>query len=333
MNAISYKISNWSGDIQETISPAKRDARHLDVVSLFSGCGGLDLGFSGGFDFLGTHYEKHPFQVTFANDINDAAVRSYNRNHDHQAIAGDIREQLVDLPATADIVIAGFPCQDVSVNGKGAGLSGQKTSLYRVVIEAIERLRPKVFVLENVKGFLNKVHFDEFCQVLAEFAALGYEVEYKLYNAADYGVPQTRERLFIVGRAAGMPRFEPPAPTHSKSTWVTAADALQDLEDKEWDVASSHIWSAAKMSKGQGGRSLKADRPGFTMRAECHGNQHWHYKLPRRISMREVARLQSFPDNYIFNAKLRETERQLGNAVPPVLAWHIAKAVKTLFAA
>lgn len=333
MNEITYKYQRVSQENQNVAEFPSKKGRVIDTVSLFSGCGGLDLGFSGGFDFLGTHYAKHPFQITFANDVNQAAVRSYNRNHQHPAIAGDIREHLVDLPASADIVIAGFPCQDVSVNGKGLGLAGQKTSLYRVVVQAVEKLRPKVFVLENVKNFLSKAHVEDFWLVMSEFAALGYEVEYHLFNAADYGVPQTRERLFIIGRAAGMPRFEHPAPTHSRSTWVTAAAALQDLEDKEWNVASSHIWSAAKMSKGQGGRSLKADRPGYTMRAECHGNQHFHYALPRRISMREVARLQSFPDSYILDAKLRETERQLGNAVPPVLAWHIAKAVKTLFAA
>lgn len=333
MNEMAYKYQHGARGKHNVAEFPSKKGRVIDAVSLFSGCGGLDLGFSGGFDFLGTHYAKHPFQITFANDVNQAAVRSYNRNHQHNAIAGDIREHLVDLPASGDIVIAGFPCQDVSVNGKGAGLSGEKTSLYRVVVQTVEKLRPKVFVLENVKNFLSKAHVEDFWLVMSEFAALGYEVEYHIFNAANYGVPQTRERLFIIGRAAGMPRFEHPAPTHSRSTWVTAAAALQDLEEKEWDVASSHIWSAAKMSKGQGGRYLKADRPGYTMRAECHGNQHFHYSLPRRISMREVARLQSFPDNYILDAKLRETERQLGNAVPPVLAWHIAKAVKTLFAA
>jgi DNA (cytosine-5)-methyltransferase 1 len=98
--------------------------------------------------------------------------------------------------------------------------------------------------------------------------------------------------------------------------------------DAPENPATNHIWSRAKKSSEQGSRKLKADKPGDTMRAECHGNIQFHYELRRRISMREAARIQSFPDNFIFHCGLRETERQIGNAVPPVLAWHIAKAVR-----
>jgi len=91
--------------------------------------------------------------------------------------------------------------------------------------------------------------------------------------------------------------------------------------------AFNHIWSRANKSPEQGDRVLKRDRPGYTIRAECHGNIQYHYRLRRRMSMREAARVQSFPDTFIFEAKLRETERQVGNAVPPVLAWHVANAV------
>ena len=96
------------------------------------------------------------------------------------------------------------------------------------------------------------------------------------------------------------------------------------------DPEFSHIWSLANVSGEQGNRRLIADRPGYTIRAECHGNTQLHYSLPRCMSMREAARIQSFPDSFRFMSKLRETERQIGNAVPPVLAWHIANAVKSL---
>ena len=99
------------------------------------------------------------------------------------------------------------------------------------------------------------------------------------------------------------------------------------------DESISHVWSEAKISGEQGNRKLVANRPGYTMRAECHGNIHFHYSLPRRISMREAARIQSFPDTFIFPTKLRATERQIGNAVPPVLAWHVAQAVLKLIRA
>jgi DNA (cytosine-5)-methyltransferase 1 len=104
-------------------------------------------------------------------------------------------------------------------------------------------------------------------------------------------------------------------------------DAIHDLIDLPENSSFNHIWSRANRSPDQGDRRLIADRAGYTIRAECHGNIQWHYELPRRISMREAARIQSFPDNFIFDAKLRETERQIGNAVPPVMAWHIAEAV------
>ncbi len=152
-------------------------------------------------------------------------------------------------------------------------------------------------------------------------------VSYALYHAADYGVPQSRERVFIIGMAKGMVKFIPPVPERSKDNWLTAKDALGDLEHIGLTESINHIWSLANASGEQGNRKLAADRPGFTVRAECHGNTHFHYVLPRRISMREAARLQSFPDNFIFDSKLRETERQIGNAVPPVLAWHIARSV------
>jgi DNA (cytosine-5)-methyltransferase 1 len=109
---------------------------------------------------------------------------------------------------------------------------------------------------------------------------------------------------------------------------VSAREAIGDLEGLPEDPGFSHVWSRAAASPDQGSRRLSADRPGYTVRAECHGNIQFHYRLPRRISMREAARLQSFPDSFRFASKLRETERQIGNAVPPVLAWHVARALK-----
>jgi DNA (cytosine-5)-methyltransferase 1 len=110
--------------------------------------------------------------------------------------------------------------------------------------------------------------------------------------------------------------------------YITAKEAIGDLENIFENESFSHIWSNANRSTEQGNRKLIANRPGYTIRAECHGNIQFHYKLPRRISMREAARIQSFPDTFLFQAKLRETERQIGNAVPPVLAWHIANAAQ-----
>jgi DNA (cytosine-5)-methyltransferase 1 len=306
-------------------------AKKISVVSLFSGCGGMDLGFRGGFDFLGSHYANNQFDIIWANDFNGAACRTYRKNIGNHIVEGDIWEALDSLPANADVVIGGFPCQDISVNGKGRGVDGKRSGLYRAMVEAVGKIKPKIFVAENVKGLLMKHNAESLQRVLADFRALGYDVGYHLYHAADYGVPQSRERVMIVGTRPDVAKFV--APQKACAKHVTAKEAIGDLELRGEDAAFNHIWSLANKSAEQGSRMLKANRPGYTIRAECHGNIQFHYTLPRRISMREAARFQSFPDSFHFDSKLRETERQVGNAVPPVLAWHVAKAVRSTLTA
>lgn len=303
-------------------------AEKFKVISLFSGCGGMDLGFKGGFEFLGTTYPENSFEIIWANDLNKAACRTYQLNLGEHIHHGDIWDLLDEMPPMADVVIGGFPCQDISINGKGAGVDGKRSGLYRAMVEAISRAKPKIFVAENVKGLLMKHNAKSLERVMTDFKALGYDVTLRLYHAADYGVPQTRERVIIVGTLPDIPKFTPPPPTRHSGAYITAKAAIHDLAALPEKPEFNHIWSRANISAEQGNRRLIADRPGYTIRAECHGNIQFHYELPRRISMREAARFQSFPDSFIFDAKLRETERQIGNAVPPVLAWHIAQAVE-----
>ena len=144
----------------------------------------------------------------------------------------------------------------------------------------------------------------------------------------DLQAPSFSCGVLTVGIQQGLPEFVPPMPIDSVP--ITAKMAMEDLENMEENKEFSHIWSKANVSGEQGNRKMVADRPGYTIRAECHGNIQFHYSLPRRISMREAARIQSFPDSFIFPCGLRETERQIGNAVPPVLGWHIANAVKNV---
>jgi len=308
-------------------SANKKEAKtKFKIISLFSGCGGMDLGFTGGFNFLGKHFDALPFEVIWANDLNAAACRSYAKNLKHPIHQGSIWDHIKGIPKSADVVIGGFPCQDISVNGKGAGVAGARSGLYRAMVEVVSNTKPKIFIAENVKGLLMKNNKDSLKQIIDDFTSLGYNLSYKLYHAVEYGVPQTRERVIIVGTKPGIKKFEHPEPIYPSEMWITAEQAIADLETLPANTEFSHIWSLAKKSPEQGSRMLKADRAGYTVRAECHGNIHFHYKLDRRMSMREAARIQSFPDDFIFDAKLRETERQIGNAVPPVLAWHIAKA-------
>ena len=314
---------------QKPSSLTNRSSRNLasmtvgrfQVVSLFSGCGGMDLGFVGGFNFLGKTFDRLSNEIVFANDISPAACQTYRENLRHNIHAMDIEEAMSHLPAHCDILLGGFPCQDVSLNGKRQAASGHRTVLYRKMVDIIELMRPEVFVAENVRGLL-ACEFGK--QILSDFDIDGYEVKSEVLLASSYGVPQNRERLFIVGVKGkipfSFPRVLPETP-------ITAKMAISDLEDVNEDGSIKHIWSRAKRSPEQGSRKLKADAPATTMRAEHHGNVQWHYSLPRRISLREQARFQSFPDDFIFPCAMRETERQIGNAVPPVLAWHIAKAI------
>lgn len=299
----------------------------FSIISLFSGCGGMDLGFRGDFEFLGRKYDRLPFEIIWANELNAAACRTYKKNIGADIVMGDIWQVMDQMPATADVVIGGFPCQDISVNGKGAGVDGKRSGLYRAMVEVVSRVQPKIFLAENVKGLLMKHNEKSLKRVLSDFKALGYNISFKLYNAADYGVPQTRERVIIVGTKPGVSEFVPPAAMFTKDQHITARDAIRDLESLPENENFNHVWSRANKSTDQGNRKLIAERPGYTIRAECHGNIQFHYKLRRRISMREAARFQSFPDDFIFDSKLRETERQVGNAVAPVFAWHLANAV------
>ena len=301
--------------------------RKFSVVSMFSGCGGMDLGFHGGFSIFGREYDLLPFEVMWANEHNKAACRTYQKNLGVAIRCEDVWTAIDSIPR-ADVLIGGFPCQDVSVNGKREGVNGKRTGLYKAMIEGTKRAKPKVFVAENVRGLLMKDDGASIRQVVSDFEELGYKVSYQLHNAANFGVPQTRERVIIIGVSDKNRNFVHPSPVLTKDSWVTAKTALADLELRAESPEFNHVWSRANKSGEQGNRKLVADRPGYTIRAECHGNIQYHYSLKRRISMREAARIQSFPDTFIFDAKLRETERQVGNAVPPVLAWHVARAVE-----
>jgi DNA (cytosine-5)-methyltransferase 1 len=327
----------------------------LKIVSLFSGCGGLDLGLEGGFDYLGNHYKKNPLHIVWANDINEKATKTQQLNFpDTQVVCGDItkllgiddeqdktiplfKEELI-LPK-ADIVVGGFPCQDFSLAGKRRGLTVKRGKLYQSMAEVIKRVKPKLFLAENVKGLLSWENGLGIKTIIEDFKKLGYHVEYRLFNTADFGVPQTRERVIIVGVRDDLKlKIKWAKPTNSADDkklkpWVTLKEAIGDIEDEEIQKKLPNFgYSKAKYFPGsQGNTKTKADKPGPTMRAEHHGNIEFHYGLDRRLSAREAARIQSFPDNFTFVSSVSDAYRQIGNAVAPVFGWHLAQMIiKTL---
>jgi len=162
--------------------------KFFTVVSLFSGCGGMDLGFLGNFDFLEKHYDKTKFNIIWANEINPVACETYRMNIGNHIIEGDINNIMGTLPKYADVVIGGFPCQDISINGKMLGIKGKRSSLYTAIVEAVKRIQPKVFVAENVGGLLLKQNEASLNKILKDFNGLGYSIHHELYRASEYGV-------------------------------------------------------------------------------------------------------------------------------------------------
>lgn len=321
------------------------------VISLFSGCGGMDLGFVGDFSVFGKKYEKNPYKIIFANDINEKACDTYEHNFKLKPYCGDIKNIDMDSLPDADIVIGGFPCQDFSLAGKRLGLSAERGRLYLNMKDVIEHVRPKAFVAENVDGIRkNNKETDTSAldTIIKDFESIGYKVEYKVLNAASYGVPQNRVRIIIVGiRNDINKKMNYPKPIYdlNNNEFRTAKDAIDDLWDKLDDNSiknhTSKDYSKAKFYPGkklQGNNRISANKPSPTIRAEHHGNIEGHYRSTnpnddndvnywRRLSVRECARLQSFPDNFEFTSSASSAYKQVGNAVPPILAWEVAKAL------
>lgn len=320
------------------------------VVSLFSGCGGLDLGFIGGFHIFGKYYEKHPFEIVWANDFFKEACDTYRHNIGDHIYEGDITTLNKKLIPEADVVIGGFPCQDFSVAGKRRGISVKRGRLYLEMKEVIEHIKPLIFVAENVEGLVNMENGlilqtikDDFSEMEIEGEIVKYNVTHHLLHAPDYGVPQIRKRVFIVGVRSDLNvKFEEPIPTHLNN-WMTAKEAIDDLWGRENDptIFNHSQISRAKFYPGkkmQGNTKIKPDQPSVTIRAEHHGNIEAHYRSTnpsdpdnmlywRRLSVRECARIQTFPDYFEFKGSATAAYKQVGNAVPPVLGWHVAKSV------
>ena len=325
--------------------------KKLKVISLFSGCGGMDLGFEGNFDFLGKHYSKNKFEIVFANDILEEACKTYEHNFKTKPYCGDVKNLDLKTLPEADIVIGGFPCQDFSLAGKRNGLSAERGRLYLEMKKVIEHVRPIAFVAENVDG-IRKTNKGDDCSALEiivnDFKKSGYKVVYRVMNAANYGVPQNRVRVIIVGirnDVDAVMTYPKESTGTKRKPYISSKDAIDDLWNKidktKITNHTSNDYSKAKFyenRKLQGNNKIKADKPSPTIRSEHHGNIEAHYRTVdgkiddninkwRRLTVRECARLQSFPDNFEFPQSASTAYKQVGNAVPPVLGWNVAKAL------
>jgi len=321
--------------------------KKLRVISLFAGCGGMDLGF------LMAEHPKLKYEIVWANDINKDACDTYKKN------IGDIEEEdiwdvdLKTLP-DADVIIGGFPCQDFSIlrGGEREGYKTKRGLLYTKFVEAVAEKLPMFFVAENVKGLLTANKGWAIKKIKKDFEKVdhaGYTVQYKLINFADYGVPQRRERVIIVGVRNDLNiNFVFPDPTHLRRH-VPVKTAFVGVEKIEYNnevigikqstrelleqiPAGGNYKSIPKFS-GRNWMSLIYKRlhpnePSPTLVA-CGGGGTWgyHYKEPRPLTNRERARIQTFPDDFVFCGSPTEVRKQIGNAVPPSGAKPIAESI------
>lgn len=299
----------------------------MRIVSLFSGAGGLDLGF-----------RQAGHRIVWANDLYEDAVATYRRNIGNHVVCADITKvKSEDIP-DCDMVIGGFPCQGFSVANTKRNTRDSRNVLYRELLRVIRDKRPVFFLAENVKGIL---HFDggrAFRRILADFESVGYRVAYRLFNAADFGVPQRRERVIIVGTRQDVDYdFSYPRPTHARGgadgllPWVGIGGALAGFPDP--DAANgvpNHVYSKYKLNFNGylGHRPLDPQLPAptVTARGDDRGGVVIlpHPNGLRRMTGRELATVQGFPPDFAFVGTLSSVYRQIGNAVPPPLARAVA---------
>ena len=306
--------------------------RRLKAASLFCGCGGLDLGAEGGFDYLGDHYGDNGIDVIYANEINKRAARLYEANFGRVPDCRDIcTVDSKDIP-DADIVMGGFPCQSFSVAAEGTkrlGIKDERGRLFFEMCRIIREKQPKCFVAENVKGLLTANDGEAYPLIMSEFRECGYRVVSSLMNASEYGVPQKRERVIMVGTRNDLPVDFDFSSVFVNKDVVPLSAVLEDDVPLRYHYSKESI-DKVKRSGKRKFRVQDPDGPCITI-----GSHIWKTSLNssdpvlrtkegyRRFTPREVARIQSFPDTYVLCGRKEYQYHALGNAVPPVMAWHV----------
>jgi len=334
--------------------------RMYNIVDLFSGVGGFQIGF-----------EKVGFNVLLSTDIDDHCELAHKKNRpnvpflkiDIHDLDEDLIRQYVPENINIDVLVGGPPCQGFSTIGKRISSDPKKrnekdprNTLFKEYIRVLKYLKPKVFLMENVQGLLTREKGKIFKEIKKTFAETGYDFNYVVLNAADYGVPQIRNRVFFYGNRIGI-KLEPPVPICGEGIGVpykTVGEAIGDLAELSDDESINHV----ALNHGEinirryalipeGGRlpednlppelyrknfgntfkRLHRDKPSLTM-VPGHNAFPIHPWLNRSLTVREAARIQTFPDDYIFVGPRQKQCMQVGNAVPPLLAEAWARVFK-----
>jgi len=315
----------------------------LKVASFFCGCGGMDLGIQGNFKFLGKKYSHLPFEVVYAVDNDTYATSIYNDNFKHPCETKDVRDIChKDIP-TYDILLGGFPCQSFSISAQNPprlGCKDDRGKLFFEMVNALKVSKPRFFIAENVKGLLSANGGKAFPMIIKEFENAGYYLKYKLFDSSEFGVPQKRQRIFIVGfrQYKDYTAFDFPAPTTlngSKVNLEKVIDSSADTDEK-WFFSQRAVDGMLRVQKKMNkGRAQDLSKPCNTISShlskvslnstdpvlQINGRY-------RRFTPREAANIQSFPESFSLNAVSENRQyRAIGNAVPPVMMWHIANAL------
>lgn len=314
----------------------------LKVASLFCGCGGSDLGMVGGFDYLGKRYEELPFEIVYAADFDRWAIDTYNKNFKHKAVCADVTEVDFDKVPDVDVMIGGFPCQSFSTVNPTKDTNDDRANLYKQIVRFLQTKKPKYFICENVKGLITLQGGSIVKKIIGEFAACGYRVQYKLLKAVEYGVPQRRERVIIVGiRNDIVFNYDYPKAICSEAS-ATPLNAVIDklaIEEQKYYFSQRAV-QGVKNAKNNMKRGLWQDlsKPCLTITAHLAKTSmnsrdpillvDADKELYRRFTPREAARIQSFPDEFLLNDSEPKSYKQIGNAVPPVFMWYIAKQLE-----
>jgi len=314
---------------------ANKKMRSYSVVSYFCGCGGLDLGFRGDFTYHGENYERLPFNIKTAYDKEIRCVETYNMYFGKHAQCVDLSVIDVKNAPKANILIGGFPCQEFSSCGPLGGIDSERGKLYMALVSYMKEHKPLLVIGENVINLERMDNGNVINIIKGDLEKEGYKVKIWKMFAPDYGIPQRRTRLFFicvrndVHEKFGFP-IEPKAKFNTKN-YRSIQWAIGDLEKITDDSVPNQDQffgaSRAKKGNGQGDESNKKDKPAYTIRANPKSRVQFHYSLPRRLTVRECARIQTFPDEFKFTHAKTTSISHIGNAVPPVLAYVVARSI------
>lgn len=329
------------------------------IIDLFAGAGGLSLGF-----------RMAGFEAVFAIDSDEASCRTYAKNFGNHIYNIDIRKvnhrfikaEVGPLAEKVEVIVGGPPCQGFSVQRRGED-SDERNNLVLEFIRLVEEIKPQFFVMENVGGLLSKRGKSVMQLLMERVHKAGYVPHIKKLNASEFGVPQMRKRVFIIGEksSTGLTNFKFPVSLDNSD--LNVSDFIKDLMDKGPDDVPNHISDRLSEINLQRIRALKPGQSRDSLpphlQLDCHkrngshrhmdvyGRMPWsglaptitarfdsfsrgrfgHPELDRSITLREGARLQTFPDNFVFEGTKGEVARQIGNAVPPLLAKGVAQSI------